>query len=177
MAAYTFRFNNNYGLRAFGGVQLFKFEKPDKGSIESGFDSLSTFGLEFLKSTGPISKIGFFIMQQDHPLYRAITPTTFETFKLKFAQAGLSFYVGQRRRIGLLWGAGLKGFVLFPTAGGSVATETGVGGEAHARLGWVGPLGTLHQIKGFYQASTAPNAAVNFTHTVLGYCYRVSYSF
>lgn len=116
-------------------------------------------------------------MKQDHPLYRGIGPTTFEVFKLKFAQSGVHVQVGQRRRIGLLQGAGAKGYVLFPTKGGEVATESGVGVEAYARLGWVDPLGTLHQVKGFYQASTAPNAEVNFSHEILGYCYQVSISY
>lgn len=154
-----------------------RFEDPGVGTIVSDFDSLSMFGLELISKTGPNSKLSFFLMQQDHPLYRAVSPTEFEVFKLKFAQGGVHYQISQRRRIGLLWGIGAKGYLLFPTKGGTVATESGVGGEAYARLGWVGPLGTLHQIKGFYQASTAPNAEVNFSHEILGYCYQVSISY
>lgn len=176
-AGYTLRLGSNFGVRAFGGIYLLRFEEPKFGTLESEFDSLSHFGLEVIYKTGPISKFSVFGMQQDHPLYRAIGPSTFEVFKRKFAQAGAHWQLGQRRRIGLLWGTGIKGYVLFPTKGGDVATETGVGGEAYARLGWVGPLGTLHQIKGFYQVSTQPNATVDFTHDIIGYCYQASISF
>lgn len=177
IGAYTLRLGQNYGAKLFGGYSVLRFEEPGFGTLESEFDSLSMFGLEIFKKTGPNSKFGIFVMQQDHPLYRAVGPSTFEVFKLKFAQSGVHFQLGQRRRIGLLWGIGGKGYVLFPTKGGEVATESGVGGEAYARLGWVGPLGTLHQIKGFYQVSTAPNAEVDFTHEILGYAYQISISY
>ncbi len=177
IGGYTLRLGTNYGIRAFGGLHVIRFEEPTGGELITEFESLTTFGLELIKKTGPNSKLGFFIMQQEHPLYRAITPTEFEVFKLKFAQAGLQLQLGQRRRIGILWGLGLKAYALFPTRGGDVVTETGYGGEAFARLGLVGPLGTLHQIKGFYQASSAPNADVNFTHEILGYCYQISISY
>ena len=176
-AAYTLRIGNNYGVRFFGGIQVLRFNEPPEGTLETEFTSLQTMGLELIRKTGPISKFGIFGMQQEHPLYKAVGPSTFEVFKIKFAQAGVHWQVGQRRRIGLLWGAGLKLFALFPSKGGNVSTESGAGGEAYARLGWVGPLGTLHQVKGFYQAATAPNAEVNFNHELLGYCYQVSYSF
>jgi hypothetical protein len=176
-AAYTVRLGRNFGMKLFGGIQLLRFEEPAFGTLHSEFDSLSLFGLELIQKTGPISKLGIFIMQQEHPLYRAIGPTDFEVFKLKFAQGGLHFQLGQRRRIGLLWGLGLKAFALFPTKGGDVATESGVGGEAYVRLGLVGPLGTLHQIKGFYQGVTAPNAEIEFSHELLGYAYLLSISF
>lgn len=177
LGSYTLRIGQNYGLRFFGGLSVLRFEEPTGGELLTEFDSLTTLGLELIKKTGPNSKVGIFVMEQEHPLYRALTPTEFEVFKLKFAKAGMHFQLGQRRRIGLLWGLGVKGYVLFPSKGGDVVTETGVGGEAYARLGWVGPLGTLHQIKGFYQGSTAPNADVNFTYEVLGYCYQVSISY
>lgn len=177
IGGYTLRLGRNYGLRFFGGLSVIRFEEPTGGELITEFDTLTTLGLELMKKTGPNSKIGVFIMEQEHPLYRAITPREFEVFKLKFAQAGMHFQLSQRRRIGLLWGIGAKGYALFPSRGGDVATETGVGGEAYARLGWVGPLGTLHQIKGFYQVSTAPNADVNFSHEVLGYCYQISLSY
>ena len=177
IGAYTLRLGSNYGAKVFGGYSVLRFEEPAFGTLVSEFDSLSMFGLEIFKKTGPNSKFGIFLMQQDHPLYKAIGPSTFEVFKSKFAQSGIHLQLGQRRRIGLLWGLGVKGYVLFPTKGGEFATESGVGGEAYARLGWVGPLGTLHQIKGFYQASTAPNATVNFNHEMLGYCYQISFSY
>lgn len=177
IGGYTLRIGQNYGLRFFGGLSVLRFEEPSGGELLTEFESLTTLGLELIKKTGPNSKVGIFLMEQEHPLYRAINPTEFEVFKLKFAQAGMHFQLGQRRRIGLLWGLGVKGYALFPSKGGNVSTETGVGGEAYARLGWVGPLGTLHQIKGFFQGSTAPNADVNFTHEVLGYCYQISISY
>lgn len=176
-AAYTLRVGRNFGVKLFGGISVLRFDEPPRGTLESEFTSLTNMGIELLSKTGPNSKFGFFGMQQEHPLYKATGPSTFEVFKIKFAQAGVHWQVGQRRRIGLLWGAGLKLFALFPSKGGNVSTESGAGGEAYARLGWVGPLGTLHQIKGFYNAATAPNAEVNFTHEVLGYCYQVSISF
>ncbi len=177
IGGYTLRLGSKFGVRLFGGISVLRFEEPGVGTLVSEFDSLSMFGIELITKTGPNSKLSFFLMQQDHPLYRAVSPTEFEVFKLKFAQGGVHYQISQRRRIGLLWGIGAKGYLLFPTKGGTVATESGVGGEAYARLGWVGPLGTLHQIKGFYQASTAPNAEVNFTHEILGYCYQVSISY
>lgn len=177
IGAYTLRLSQNFGVRTFGGIHVLRFEEPKYGNLVSEFDSLNHFGFELIWKTGPNTKLGFFGMQQDHPLYRAIGPSTFEVFKLKFAQSGFHFQIGQRRRIGMLWGLGLKAYALFPTRGGDVVTETGAGGEALARLGWVGPFGTLHQVKGFYQISTQPNAEVDFTHDILGYCYQVSYSF
>lgn len=176
-AAYTLRLGRNFGVKAFGGINVLRFNEPESGTLETEFTSLTNFGLELLWKTGPNSKFGIFGMQQEHPLYRAIGPSTFEVLKLKFAQSGVHWQIGQRRRIGLLWGAGLKIFALFPAKGGNVSTESGAGGEAYARLGWVGPLGTLHQIKGFYNGATAPNAEVDFTHEVLGYCYQISFSF
>jgi hypothetical protein len=177
LAGYTLRLGRNFGVRAFGGVSVLRFNEPPRGTLETEFTSLTNYGLEFISKTGPNSKFSFFGMEQEHPLYKATGPSTFEVFKIKFAQAGVHWQVGQRRRIGLLWGAGLKAYALFPSKGGNVSTESGAGGEAYARLGWVGPLGTLHQIKGFFQGSTAPNAEVNFTHEVLGYCYQASISF
>lgn len=177
LGGYTLRVGRNYGLRFFGGLSVIRFEEPTGGELITEFDTLTTLGLELIKKTGPNSKFGIFLMEQEHPLYRAITPTEFEVFKLKFAQAGVHLQLGQRRRVGLLWGLGIKGYALFPSRGGDVATETGVGGEVYGRLGWVGPLGTLHQIKGFYQGSTAPNADVNFSHEVLAYSYQISFSY
>lgn len=176
-ASYTLRLGRNFGIKLFGGISTLEFNEPPRGTLETEFTSLTNMGGELLWKTGPNSKFGIFGMQQEHPLYKATGPSTFEVFKIKFAQAGVHWQVGQRRRIGLLWGAGLKLYALFPSKGGNVSTESGAGGEAYARLGWVGPLGTLHQIKGFYQGSSAPNAEVNFTHEVLGYCYQASISF
>ena len=116
-------------------------------------------------------------MQQDHPLYYAKSPSEFEVQKSEFFQGGIHWAIGQRRRIGLIWGLGLKGYLMFPAKGGSIATETGLGGEGYARLGWADHYGTLYQIKGGYQATTAPNSEVNFTHEILGYCFQVSHTF
>lgn len=177
IGGYTLRLGSKFGVRLFGGISVLRFEEPAAGTLLSEFDSLTMFGVELINKIGPHSKLSFFLMQQEHPLYRAASPTEFEVFKLKFAQGGVHYQIGQRRRIGLLWGLGAKGYLLFPAKGGTVATESGVGAEAYARLGWVGPLGTLHQLKGFYQVATAPNAEVNFSHEILGYCYQVSISY
>ncbi len=177
LGSYTLRIGQNYGLKIFGGLSVLNFNEPPDGKLDTEFTSLTTIGGEIFKKTGPVSKFGFLFMQQEHPLYKAVGPTEFEVFKIKFNQAGFHWQLGQRRRIGLLWGLGLKGYLIFPSKGGNVSTETGAGAEAYARLGWVGPLGTLHQVKGFYQGASAPNAEVNFTHEVLGYCYQISLSF
>lgn len=176
-AAYTYRLGANFGIKFFGGVHFIQFKEPKFGTLVAETKVLNNFGLEIIKKTGPNSKAGLFFMQQDRPLYFAETPTDFLIVRRPFAQAGLHLQAGQRRRIGLLWGLGAKGYTLFPTKGGNLATEGGVGGEAYARLGWVGILGALYQVKGFYQVATAPNAEINFRHELLGYCFQVSYSF
>lgn len=175
--SYTFRISQNNALRFFGGIQIAKFDEPQRGTLVNEDQVFNHFGLEFLRKAGPFFKYGVFLMQQDHPIYMADTPTQFKVLKLSFAEAGLHLSIGQRRRIGLLWGMGVKGFTIFPTRGGNVATEAGVGGEAYARLGWVGPLGTLFQLKGFTQSTTAPSSDTNFKHSILGYCFLVSQSF
>ncbi len=177
VAAYTLRTGAKFAVRVFGGIHLVRFEEPAFGTLKDENQVLNQFGIEFIDKISPNSKLSFFIMQQDHPLYFAKTPTDFEVLKQSFYQAGVHFSIGQRRRIGLLWGMGLKGYTMFPRSGGNVATEAGVGGEAYARLGWVGPFGTLYQMKGIYQVSTAPNADIEFKHEFLGYCFQVSHSF
>ena len=176
-AAYTLRVSQKTALRFFGGIQVAKFNEPKRGTIKNEDQIFNHFGLEILRKTGPNTKWGLFFMQQDHPVYFARTPTEFEVFKLSFAEAGVHYSLSQRRRIGLLWGLGFKAFTIFPTKGGDVVTEAGVGGEAYARLGWVGPLGTLYQLKGFTQTTTAPNSDTNFSHSILGYCLLISHSF
>ena len=177
LAGYTLRVGDKWAIRLFGGMHFVRFEEPAFGTLKNEDQVLNQFGLEIIKKTSPLLKVGFFVMQEDHPLYFAKTPTDFEITKASFYKAGLHFALGQRRRVGLLWGLGLKGYSLFPKAGGDIATEAGVGGEAYARLGWVGPFGTLYQIKGLYQVTTAPNADIEFTHDFLGYCLQVSHSF
>ena len=176
-AAYTFRTSTNTALKFFGGVQLVRFDSPLNAGLKNEDQVLNHFGLELITRTSPISKFGIFLMQQDHPLYFAKSPTELEVFKKSFAESGLHWSLGQRRRVGLLWGLGAKGFLIFPTKGGNASTESGVGAEGYGRLGWVGPLGTLFQVKGFYQATTAPNAEVSFTHEILGYCFLLSFSY
>jgi hypothetical protein len=176
-AAYTFRTSQNTALRMFGGVQTVRFDEPAFGTTISEKQALVQYGLEFVKKLGPIMKLGIFGMKQDHPLYVTVAPDEFEVIRVSFAQAGVHLSFSQRRRIGLLWGIGAKGYALFPTKGGNFLTEFGGGGEGYARLGWVGPLGTMIHLKGFYQVSTAPNAEVTFTHEVLGYSLNVQYSF
>jgi hypothetical protein len=73
----------------------------------------------------------------------------FEVTKAKFAQGGISFTLHQRRRLGLLWGLGVKGYALLPVDGGDITTEAGAGSEGFARLGWLGPFGTSYLLKGF----------------------------
>lgn len=177
LGAYTVRISQRNALRFFGGISLVRFNEPAFGKVIGKGQDLNQFGLEFLSKTGPVSKFGFFLMQQDHPYYYAVTPTDYQIGIIKFAQAGLHLQLGQRRRIGLLWGLGLKAFTIFPTKGGPLATEAGAGGEGYLRFGWVGPLGALYQIKGFYQGVTAPNAEVSFSHEILGYCLQISHSF
>lgn len=177
LAGYTLRTGNKFAIRVFGGMHFVRFEEPAFGTLKNENQVLNLFGLEIIKKTSPLVKISVFFMQEDHPLYFAKTPTDFEVLKESFYQGGMHFTVGQRRRIGLLWGLGIKGYTLLPKNGGNVATEAGVGGEAYARLGWVGPFGTLYQMKGIYQVTTAPNSDVEFTHDFLGYCFQVSHSF
>lgn len=177
LAAYTLRIGQKTAARIFGGVQFARFDEPAFGTLKDENQVLTQYGLEIIRKNSPLLKTGIFIMQQDHPLYFAKTPTDFEVIKKSFIQTGVHFSLGQRRRIGLLWGLGVKGYTLFPSSGGNVATEAGLGGEAYARLGVVGPFGALYQAKGFYQVSTAPNADVTFSHEFLGYCFQVSHSF
>lgn len=177
LGAYTFRTSQNTALRLFGGVHTVRFDEPPFGTTVSEKQALVQYGGEFVRKLGPIMKLGIFGMKQDHPLYVTINPDEFEVIRVSFAQAGAHLSFGQRRRIGLLWGIGAKGYALFPTKGGNFLTEFGGGGEGYARLGWIGPLGTAIHVKGFYQVSTAPNAEVTFTHEVLGYALNIQYSF
>jgi hypothetical protein len=177
LGAYTFRIGQKTAARLFGGVQFVRFDEPKYGTLKDENQVLTQYGLEIIRKNSPLFKTGIFIMNQDHPLYFAKTPTDFEVIKKSFIQTGVHFSVGQRRRIGLLWGLGIKGYTLFPSSGGNVATEAGLGGEGYARLGFVGPFGALYQFKGFYQATTAPNADIVFSHEFLGYCFQVSHSF
>jgi hypothetical protein len=177
LGSYTFRTSQATALRFFGGVQFVRFNEPKFGTLISEKQELVQYGMEFIRKLGPIAKLGLFGMKQDHPLYFAQDPTHFKVIRESFAQAGAHLSWSQRRRIGLLWGVGLKGWVLFPVHGGNVITETGGGGEGYLRLGWVGPLGTMYHIKGFYQVSSAPNAQAVFTHEVLGYSLNVQFSF
>jgi hypothetical protein len=177
LGAYTFRTSQNSAIRMYGGVQFVRFNEPKFGTLIGEKQELVQYGLEFVKKLGPIMKFGIFGMKQDHPLYFAKDPTHFEVVRESFAQSGVHFSFSQRRRIGLLWGLGVKGYAMFPVHGGNVITEMGGGGEGYARLGWVGPLGTMYHIKGFYQVSSAPNAQAVFTHEVLGYSLNVQYSF
>ena len=177
LAAYTYRLGANFGIRFFGGIHTVRFNETAYGTLKNEDQLLNQFGLELVHKITPITKWGFFFMQQDHPLYYAKSPSEFEVQKSEFFQGGLHWAIGQRRRIGLIWGLGLKGYLMFPGKGGSIATETGVGGEGYARFGWADHYGTLYQIKGVYQATTAPNAEVNFTHEILGYCFQVSHTF
>ena len=177
VGAYTFRTTQNTAFRLFGGVQTVQFDEPPFGTTISEKQALVQYGGELVRKLGPIMKLGVFGMKQDHPLYVTVRPDEFEVIRVSFAQTGLHFSLGQRRRIGLLWGLGAKAYALFPTKGGNFLTETGGGGEGYARLGWIGPLGTAVHFKGFYQVSTAPNAEVTFTHEVLGYSVSFQYSF
>ena len=177
LAAYTYRLGKSFGIRFFGGVHLVRFNEPAYGTLKDENQVLNQFGLELILKTTPLAKWGLFLMQQDHPLYYAKTPTDFEVEKEEFIQGGIHYSLGQRRRIGLIWGLGIKAYSIFPAKGGSIETETGVGTEGHAQLGWVDWYGTIYQIKGFYQATTAPNSEVHFSHEVLGYCLQINHTF
>lgn len=177
--SYAYRFSQNFALRLSAGIHFVRFDEPEgsPNTLKSENKVLNDYGIELLQKTGAYSKVHYFARQQDHPLYFAKTPTQFEVVENSFYEAGMGFSLSQRRRIGLIWGTGINGFVLFPTDGGNVVTETGVGGEAFARLGWIGPLGTTYQIKGFYQVSTAPNAEVTFMHQQLGYSFVINLTY
>jgi hypothetical protein len=172
------RLSQNWGIRFFAGFQFVRFNEPTgTQELKSEKKELFHYGAELITRTGPHSRIGYFLMQQERPLYYTKAPGDYEVIKEQFAQGGLSWTVHQRRRVGLLWAFGVKGYVLFPVAGGDIITETGVGGEGFARLGFIGPLGTSYLIKGFYQAATAPNADVTFNHEVFGYGLQVNFTF
>lgn len=177
MGSYTFLITQKTAFRLFGGVHTVRFDEPPFGTTISEKQALVQYGGELVRKLGPITKLGIFGMKQDHPLYVTVNPDEYEVIRVSFAQVGMHLSFSQRRRIGLLWGIGAKGYALFPTKGGNFLTETGGGGEGYARLGWVGPLGTSIHFKGFYQVSTAPNAEVTFTHEILGYSVNVQYSF
>jgi hypothetical protein len=176
--ALTTRISQNWGLRIFGGLQLVRFDEPaGTQELKSERKELINYGLEIITKTGPYSRLGYFIMQQERPLYFNKAPGDFEVIKTGFVQGGLSYTLHQRRRIGLLWGLGAKAYTLLPVDGGTILTEAGVGGETFARLGWIGPLGTSYLLKGFYQIATAPNADITFTHEVFGYGGQINYTF
>lgn len=176
--AITTALTKNWAIKLFGGVQFVRFdEPPGLQNTKNENKELLHYGLEILTRTGPYSRIGYFIMQQERPLYFTKSPSEYEVVKEQFAQAGLSFTLHQRRRVGILWSLGLRGYTLFPVKGGDVITETGLGGEGFAKLGFIGPLGTSYLIKGFYQIATAPNAEVTFTHEVFGYGAQINFTF
>jgi hypothetical protein len=177
IGGYTYRLTSNWGVRLFGGISLIRMNEPAFGTVKNEDQALNQYGLELIHKTSLLSKLSYFYMEQDRPLYYAKAPTVYEITKEKFLQAGLHFSLGQRRRIGLIWGTGVKLFTMFPAHGGDVVTETGAGAEGYARLGWVDPFGTLYQIKGIYQGASAPNAEVNFTHEILGYSFLISHTF
>lgn len=172
------RLSQNWGLRLFGGFQFVRFDEPTgTQELKSERKELLQYGAEIITRTGTHSRIGYFIMQQERPLYFNKAPGDYEVIKEQFAQAGLSWTLHQRRRVGLLWALGVKGYTLFPVKGGDIITESGIGGEGFARLGFIGPLGTSYLLKGFYSIATAPNAEVNFTHEVYGYGVQVNFTF
>lgn len=174
----TTRLTQNWGLRFFGGIQFVRFDDPvGAEQLTNERKELFNYGVEVIKKLGPYSRIGYFFMQQERPLYFNKAPGEFEVTKAKFAQSGISLTLHQRRRLGLLWGLGVKGYALLPVDGGDVTTEAGAGGEGFARLGWLGPFGTSYLLKGFYQYAAAPNADVTFTHEVFGYGAQVNFTF
>lgn len=176
--ALTTRLSQNWGIKFFGGLQFVRFdEPPGTEQLKSERKELLHYGIELITRTGPYSRIGYFLMQQERPLYFTKSPGEYEVIKEQFAQGGLSWTVHQRRRVGILWAIGVKGYALFPVEGGDIVTETGVGGEGFARLGFIGPLGTSYLIKGSYQIATAPNADVNFTHEILSYGVQINFTF
>jgi len=178
-AAYAYRFSQNYAIRFSGGISFVRFDEPEESeaTLKSENKVLNHYEVELIRKTGAYSKFGIFFRQQDHPLYFAKTPTEFEVVENSFYESGIHLSLSQRRRIGLIWGLGVKGYLLFPTEGGDIVTEAGYGGDAYARLGWIGPLGTTYQLKGFYLYSSAPNAEVTFSHEQLGYSFLINLTF
>jgi hypothetical protein len=176
--SYALRLSQNFAVRLMYGVQLVRFDEPKgEANLKNEEKILKQYGLELVQRTGNLTKFGIFLLQQEHPLYFAKTPTEFEIIERNFLHAGIHLSASQRRRIGLIWGVGVKPYFLFPTEGGNIVTESGFGGEGYVRLGWIGPLGTTYQIKGFYQTTSAPNAEVTFTHEMLGYAFLVNLTF
>ncbi len=177
LASFSFKFTRNFALKLFGGINLVKFNKSVDANLTERDQILNQFGLEIFKKSKGMARNGFFVMQQDHPQYIVLGPTDFAVTKKSFLQAGWHFSLGQRRRIGFLWGLGIKAFAMAPVKGGNIATEGGAGGEGYARLGWVGPFGLLYQLKGTYQSATTPNSDSKFTHDILSYCLQVNLTF
>lgn len=167
----------NLGVQLYGGTTFTQFLKSPKFQLGNRNLALFLFGAEAFYRSGDYLRIGFFVEQKERPLYYATTPTEVQMYKNKFIQPGVHFSLSQRRRVGLLWNVGAKGFTMTPKSGGQIATESGVGGEAYAKLGFVDFTGTQYSIKGFYQTATSPNAIVKFTNEELGYSLQITRTF
>jgi hypothetical protein len=167
---FRFNFNPEQGLIFFYRFQLTKFDEPTNATIRSREVVLQSYGFELQNKLSPLWRLNFFTKLNQRPNYRAITPTEFAIFPKKFMEPGVSLVISQRRRVGLLWGVGAKGFLLLPTGGdGNFATESGYGVEGLAYLGWVGPMGSLYKINTFYNLAYTPNAQVDITYDEVGY--------
>lgn len=175
--SYALRLPRDFGFKVFGGIQVLRYEEPTGVVVKKEDQVLNEFGLELMKRFNPYFRLGTFFRLQEQNVYTARDFGEFEVEKISFLQSGLSFSLGHRRRVGLLWGIGGEGFVIFPSKGGRVATELGHGGELFARLGFATARGTLYQIKATEMVTSAPNARVSFTHSISAYSVMVSHQF
>jgi hypothetical protein len=175
--SYSLRLPRDFGLKFFGGIQVLRYEEPAGVVVKKEDQVLNEFGLELMKRFNPYFRFGTFFRFQEQNVYFARDFGEFEIEKIPFMQSGLSFSLGHRRRVGLLWGVGGEGGVIFPSKGGRVTTELGHGGRLFARLGFATAHGTLYQFKATEMVTSAPNARVSFTHSISAYSLMVSYQF
>jgi hypothetical protein len=175
--SYTLRLQNDFGIKFFGGLQILRYEEPAGVVLKKEDQVLNEYGLEILKRLNPYFRTGVFFRHQEQNVYFARDVGEFEVEKIPFLHSGMSFSFGHRRRVGLLWGLGGEGYVIFPSKGGEVATELGHGGKVFARLGFATSLGTLYQFKASQMITSAPNAQVSFTHSITAYSLLVSHQF
>lgn len=175
--SYSLRLPRDFGLKIFGGLQVLRYEEPAGVVVKKEDQVLNEFGLELMKRMNTYSRLGIFFRHQDQNVYYAKDVAEFEVEKIPFIHSGLGLSLGQRRRVGLLWGVGGEGYLIFPSRGGEVATELGHGGKVFARLGFATSLGTLYQFKASQMVTSAPNARVSFTHSIAALSLMVSHQF
>lgn len=175
--SYAFRLGEDFGLRLFGGIQVLRYEEPTGIVLKKEDQVLNEFGLEIMKRLNPYLRFGPFFRQQDQNVYYAKDIGEFELEKIAFLHSGFGVSLGHRRRVGLLWGVGGEGYLIFPAKRGEVATELGHGGKLFGRLGFASSLGTIYQFKVSQMLTAAPNAQVSFSHSITAYSLMISHQF